>query len=36
MGAEFPAMAANLGRNLKEGRAGLVQVIVEKPTGDEI
>lgn len=31
MGPEFPAMAANLGRNLKEGRAGLVQLIVEKP-----
>jgi SAM-dependent methyltransferase len=36
MGPEFPTMAANLGRNLKEGRAGLVQVIVEKPAGDEI
>src|SRR5262249_18109660 len=36
MGAEFPAMAANLARNLKEGRAGLLQVIVEKPAGDEI
>lgn len=31
MGPEFPTMAANLGRNLKEGRAGLVQLIVEKP-----
>lgn len=30
MGLEFPTMAANLGRNLKEGRAGLVQLIVEK------
>lgn len=30
MGSEFPAMLANLGRNLKEGRAGLVQVVVEK------
>ena len=36
MGPEFPTMAANLGRNLKEGRVGLVQVIVEKPAGDEI
>lgn len=36
MGPEFPTMAANLGRNLKEGRAGLVQVIVEKSAGDEI
>jgi hypothetical protein len=31
MGPEFPTMVANLGRNLKEGRAGLVQLIVEKP-----
>jgi SAM-dependent methyltransferase len=30
MGPEFPMMAANLGRNLKEGRVGLVQVIAEK------
>ena len=36
MGPEFPTMAANLARNLKEGRAGLVQVIVEKPESDEI
>jgi sarcosine/dimethylglycine N-methyltransferase len=36
MGPEFSAMAANLARNLKEGRAGVVQVIVEKPAGDEI
>ena len=36
MGPEFPTMAANLGRNLKEERAGLVQVIVEKSAGDEI
>lgn len=31
MGPDFPAMAANFGRNLKEGRAGLVQIIAEKP-----
>jgi ubiquinone/menaquinone biosynthesis C-methylase UbiE len=31
MGPEFSAMAANLARNLKEGRAGLVQVIADKP-----
>ena len=31
MGADFADMAANLARNLREGRAGLVQVIVEKP-----
>jgi SAM-dependent methyltransferase len=31
MGPEFPVMAANLARNLKEGRAGLVQMIAEKP-----
>lgn len=30
MGPEFPTMAANLGRNLKEGRAGLVQIIAAK------
>jgi SAM-dependent methyltransferase len=31
MGPEFPVMAANLARNLKEGRAGLVQMIAGKP-----
>jgi SAM-dependent methyltransferase len=31
MGAEFPAMAANLGRNLREGRAGLIQAVLERP-----
>lgn len=36
MGPEFLTMADNLGRNLKEGRAGLIQVIVEKPAGNEI
>ncbi|MBV8653186.1 MAG: methyltransferase domain-containing protein [Alphaproteobacteria bacterium] len=30
MGAEFPGMAANLGRNLREGRARLVQAVVER------
>ena len=36
MGPEFPTMVANLARNLKEERAGLVQVIVEKPESDVI
>jgi hypothetical protein len=31
MGAEFPRMAANLGRSLTEGRAGLVQAVLERP-----
>ena len=31
MGPDFSAMAANLARNLKEGRAELVRVIAEKP-----
>lgn len=31
MGPDFPAMAANLGRNLREGRARLLQGIVRKP-----
>jgi len=31
MGPEFPAMAANLGRNLREGRAGLIQAVLERP-----
>lgn len=30
-GADFPEMMANLGRNLNEGRAGLVQTIVRRP-----
>jgi SAM-dependent methyltransferase len=30
MGPDFPAFGANLGRNLKEGRAGIVQAIVER------
>ena len=30
MGPEFPAMAANLGRNLREGRARLVQAILQR------
>jgi SAM-dependent methyltransferase len=30
MGPEFSGMAANLGRNLREGRARLVQVVVER------
>lgn len=34
IGPEFPRMAANLNRNLKEGRARLVQHIVEKSAGD--
>lgn len=36
MGPEFRTMADNLGRNLKEGRVGLIQVIVEKPAANEI
>jgi SAM-dependent methyltransferase len=31
MGPDFPAMAANLGRNLREARAGLVQAVLERP-----
>ncbi|MFZ4539691.1 class I SAM-dependent methyltransferase [Propionivibrio sp.] len=31
MGPEFPVMAANLGRNLVERRARLIQAIVERP-----
>ena len=31
MGPEFPAMAANLGRNLREGRAGLMQAVLHRP-----
>ncbi|MEO8945225.1 MAG: methyltransferase domain-containing protein [Gemmatimonadaceae bacterium] len=30
-GADFPGMMANLGRNLNEGRAGLIQTIVRRP-----
>jgi len=30
MGADFPALSANLGRNLTEGRVGLIQAIVER------
>jgi SAM-dependent methyltransferase len=30
MGADFPALGANLGRNLREGRAGIIQAIVER------
>jgi hypothetical protein len=28
---DFPVMLANLGRNVREGRAGLVQAIVRSP-----
>jgi SAM-dependent methyltransferase len=31
MGPEFPAMGANLGRNLREGRAGLIQAVLDRP-----
>jgi SAM-dependent methyltransferase len=31
MGQEFPGMAANLERNLREGRVGLVQAIMRRP-----
>jgi SAM-dependent methyltransferase len=30
MGPDFPAFGANLGRNLKEGRAGIILAIVER------
>lgn len=30
-GADFPEMMGNLGRNLNEGRAGLVQIIARRP-----
>lgn len=30
-GTDFPTMIANLGRNLNEGRAGLVQTVVRRP-----
>jgi SAM-dependent methyltransferase len=31
MGEDFPALAANLGRNLREGRAAILQAVLEKP-----
>jgi sarcosine/dimethylglycine N-methyltransferase len=31
MGPEFPAMSANFGRNLREGRIGLVQAVMTRP-----
>jgi ubiquinone/menaquinone biosynthesis C-methylase UbiE len=31
MGPDFPALAANLGRNLKEGRVGIVQTVLDRP-----
>ena len=31
MGPDFPELAANLGRNLREGRVGLVQAIMRRP-----
>ncbi len=31
MGPEFPALAANLERNLREGRIGLVQAVMRRP-----
>jgi len=31
MGPEFPTMTANLGRNLREGRAALVEAVLERP-----
>ena len=31
MGPDFPAMAANLERNLREKRIGLTQAVVERP-----
>jgi SAM-dependent methyltransferase len=30
MGADFPVFGANLGRNLREGRAGIVQAILQR------
>jgi hypothetical protein len=29
MGPDFPALAANLGRNLREGRVGIVQAVLQ-------
>lgn len=31
MGPDFPSMSANLGRNLLERRAGLIQAVLERP-----
>lgn len=31
MGPDFPSMSANLGRNLRERRIGLIQAVLEKP-----
>lgn len=31
MGEQFPEMAANLGRNLRDGRIGLLQAVLERP-----
>jgi len=31
MGPGFAEMASNLARNLREGRAGLIQAVLEKP-----
>jgi SAM-dependent methyltransferase len=31
MGADFPQLAANLGRNLREGRVGIVQALLTRP-----
>jgi len=31
MGPDFPAMAANLERNLREKRIGLIQTVAERP-----
>src|SRR5258708_3673608 len=31
MGPDFPTMTANLGRNLREGRAALIEAVLEKP-----
>ncbi|HVJ54015.1 MAG TPA: class I SAM-dependent methyltransferase [Aliidongia sp.] len=31
MGPDFATMSANLGRNLREGRAGLIEAILERP-----
>src|SRR6202012_2661900 len=30
MGPDFPKLGANLGRNLREGRAGIVQAILQR------
>ena len=31
MGPDFPAMSANLARNMREGRLGVVQAVMERP-----